>query len=140
MAFLSHLINSSRLSTSILVRILLFSGLFTLAITSLQAYLDYESRIDGATQDAARTVKLFSESIGRSIWELNYPNTKEQAQSLFNAGYFSYIVIELDIEATISLGKSRNTSEEQHVVPLTFSYSGQVFDVGDLVYLSLIHI
>lgn len=141
MAFLSHLITSSRLSTSILVRILLFSGQFTLAITSLQAYLDYESRIDGATQDAARTVKLFSESIGRSIWELNHPNTNEQAQSLFNAGYFSYIVIELDIEATkslgkatISLGKSRNTSEEQHVVPLTFSFSGQVFDVGDLVY------
>ena len=140
MAFLSHLINSSRLSTSILIRILLFSGLFTLAITSFQLYIDYESRLNEVTQDASHTVELFSKAIGRSIWELNSDQTAEQLQSLLNAGYFSYVEVnEVDVSdskliASFSLGEKQNSSQKQHIIPLSYSFSGRVHNIGNMAY------
>ena len=57
MAFLARLINTSRLSASLLTRILLFSGLFTIIITSLQLYLDYKDEIQNTLKEWHRVLE-----------------------------------------------------------------------------------
>jgi diguanylate cyclase (GGDEF)-like protein len=140
MAFVANLINSSRLSTSILIRILLFSGLFTLTITTIQLGIDYKTRLNEATQEAARTASLFSASLGRAIWELNTPALKDNARSLFKAGYYSYIEVVEDLNSSlISIGKRQTNAQETIVVLLPFTYkdkanNDKVVNAGELLY------
>ncbi|WP_259367873.1 hypothetical protein [Colwellia sp. MB02u-14] len=71
MAFLSKLINTSRLSRVLLIRILLFSGLFTVIITAAQLSLNYQKETEQLQTISKQMTKKNAPSLARAIWELN---------------------------------------------------------------------
>tara|TARA_R110001592_G_scaffold167693_1_gene403272 strand:+ start:198 stop:1454 length:1257 start_codon:yes stop_codon:yes gene_type:complete len=82
LAFLARLINTSRLSASLLTRILIFSGLFTLIITSFQLYLDYKDEIKQLEYKLASIEKTRLKPMTTSIWDFNEPLVQQQLESI----------------------------------------------------------
>jgi diguanylate cyclase (GGDEF)-like protein len=63
----------SKLSAKLLTSILLISGIFTIMITAVQLYIDYEKGISALHHEVELIGNKYSESLTRSIWELNKP-------------------------------------------------------------------
>tara|TARA_B110000091_G_C13820394_1_gene480434 strand:- start:75 stop:530 length:456 start_codon:yes stop_codon:yes gene_type:complete len=79
-AFLARIINTNRLSSSLLIRILLFSGLFTIGITSLQLYLDYKDEIKQLEYKLVNIQKNHLKPLSTALWDYNEPLAQQQIE------------------------------------------------------------
>ncbi|MDC2888565.1 diguanylate cyclase [Psychrosphaera algicola] len=135
MSYFTNLLNTSKLSATLLFRILLFSGIFTLSIASLQLYTDYQKRIKEVELNAAILIQQFSEPLTRAIWELNTPLVMAALDNINLADYFSEIKIRDDTQRIIYVDIwNDNTSSPVRTVPLTFDFLGKITHVGQVDY------
>ncbi len=82
MAFLAQLINTNNLSASLLIRILLFSGLFTIVITSLQLHLDYKDEIKQLENKLDNRTKTQLKGIESTLWNFDEQLLIQQIEAI----------------------------------------------------------
>jgi diguanylate cyclase (GGDEF)-like protein len=98
-AFLAQLLNTNRLSASLLIRILLFSSLFTIVITSLQLHLDYKDEINQLEYKLESIKETQLKPIATSIWDFNEPLVIQQIEGIVAIDGITLL------EVTTSFGK-----------------------------------
>jgi len=81
-AFLAQLINTNNLSASLLIRILLFSGLFTIVITSLQLHLDYKDEIKQLENKLDNRTKTQLKGIESTLWNFDEQLLIQQIEAI----------------------------------------------------------
>ncbi|GLX82982.1 GGDEF domain-containing protein [Thalassotalea eurytherma] len=135
MAFFSKWIETSKLSLSILYRILMFSGLFTLVLTSVQLYIDYQKRLNQTLADAELVLESTRNSLTRAVYELNREQTNDIVSGLMKLPYYDSIKV-LDSERGVVTYQENQTRKIARIETLTliFNFSGQEIIVGSIEY------
>jgi len=105
-AILARIINTNRLSTSLLIRILLFSGLFTIVITSLQLYLDYKDEIKQLEYKLESITKTQLKPLSTALWDFNEPLVQQQIVGILAIEGITYT------EVTTGWGKVYKTKDD----------------------------
>ncbi|WP_245560644.1 GGDEF domain-containing protein [Colwellia piezophila] len=130
MAFLSKLINTSRLSRVLLIRILLFSGLFTVTITAVQLSLNYQNEIEELQKKSKQRVNSSSGHLTRSTWELDTQQVILIAGDLFQSGLFKSITVKGKDGFTIVFLGEKDIKAQGWRQPLIFGFRGRFTTVG----------
>lgn len=103
---LARLVNTNRLSASLLIRILLFSGFFTLIIVAVQLFLNYQNETEELERESQQFVENLKPSLARSVWELNYQQAIFITDGVMRTGLFKSVIVKDDAGNTITfLGK-----------------------------------
>jgi diguanylate cyclase (GGDEF)-like protein len=133
-AFLSKLINTSRLSRVLLIRILLFSGLFTVIITAVQLSLNYQKETEQLQTISKQMTEKNAPSLARATWELNTQEVIDISTYLMQIGLLKSITIKDENGETLSFLGEKDIEAHQTSIDLQFEYSGRTFNVGTFEY------
>jgi diguanylate cyclase (GGDEF)-like protein len=120
-AFLTQLINTNRLSASLLIRILLFSGLFTIVITSLQLHLDYKDEIKQLEYKFESIVKTQLIPISTSLWDFNEPLIRQQIEGIVAIDGITFSEITTGFGKKYTAGDSSTENVISRKFKLTYS-------------------
>jgi diguanylate cyclase (GGDEF)-like protein len=133
-AFLSRLINTSRLSRVLLIRILLFSGLFTVIITAVQLSLNYQKETEELQTISQQLAETNAPSLARALWELNATKANDIGIYLMRIGLFKSITIKNENGDTMVFLGEKDIEAHQTSIKLQFEYSGRTGTVGTFEY------
>jgi diguanylate cyclase (GGDEF)-like protein len=127
-AFLASLINTSRLSASLLTRILLFSGLFTIIITSLQLYLDYKGEIKQLEYKQESITKTQLIPLGTALGDFNELQVQQQLEAIIGIEGITFSEIITGFGKRYTAG---NDSTE-NVISKSFDIIWNTNNIGEL--------
>ncbi|AAZ27179.1 diguanylate cyclase [Colwellia psychrerythraea] len=114
MRFLSRLINTSRLSRVLLIRILLFSGLFTVIITAIQLSLNHQKYTDELQQKSQELIELSTPSLTLALWDLMENSALVFSEGMMRSGYYKSILIKNETKKDIAfLGQIDKNADKQ---------------------------
>jgi diguanylate cyclase (GGDEF)-like protein len=131
---LARLVNTSRLSASLLIRILFFSGFFTLIIVAVQLFLNYQNETEELERESQQFVENVKPSLARSVWELNYQQAMSITDVVMRTGLFKSIIVK-DYEGnTITFLGKKNIEAHQKSVELPFKLKLRTVVVGTFEY------
>jgi diguanylate cyclase (GGDEF)-like protein len=131
---LARLVNTSRLSASLLIRILFFSGFFTLIIVAVQLFLNYQNETEELERESQQFVENVKPSLARSVWELNYQQAMSITDVVMRTGLFKSIIVK-DYEGnTITFLGKKNIEAHQKSVELPFKLKLRTLVVGTFEY------
>ena len=131
---LARLVNTSRLSASLLIRILFFSGFFTLIIVAVQLFLNYQNETEELERESQQFVENVKPSLARSVWELNYQQAMSITDVVMRTGLFKSIIVK-DYEGnTITFLGKKNIEAHQKSVELPFKFGLRTVVVGTFEY------
>jgi len=126
----------SKLSTRLLIRILLISGTFTLLITALQLFVDYKKGMTSLNQEVRLIGDKYSEMLARALWELNSPAAKTIIDSIKANESVSYLeLVKIDddgVEEVMNLGSKSNNDIIDFEYPIKFELFERKFLQGYL--------
>jgi diguanylate cyclase (GGDEF)-like protein len=131
---LARLVNTSRLSASLLIRILFFSGFFTLIVVAVQLFLNYQNETEELERESQQFVENVKPSLARSAWELNYQQAMSITDVVMRTGLFKSIIVK-DYEGnTITFLGKKNIEAHQKSVELPFKLELRTVVVGTFEY------
>jgi diguanylate cyclase (GGDEF)-like protein len=131
---LARLVNTSRLSASLLIRILFFSGFFTLIIVAVQLFFNYQNETEELERESQQFVENVKPSLARSVWELNYRQAMSITDVVMRTGLFKSIIVK-DYEGnTITFLGKKNIEAHQKSVELPFKLKLRTLVVGTFEY------
>lgn len=145
---------STSISKSLLTSVLSVYFVLTVLVTAVQVIGEYYDTQDLLVEELRNQQATFSNSLGRSLWEYNYPQIDAIAQGLISIPAISGVIIRDDTGAVLAnLGRtaplsilpqesleSYTLSERDglfgYFSTLVFEFSGNSTQVGDVTLFS----
>ncbi|MBW3695230.1 response regulator [Vibrio sp. T187] len=93
------------LSRQLLGVIIVISTLFTLIVTGLSFYVDYQNRVSGISSQIDRVEASYLSGLSSSLWVEDREQLKVQAEGIFRLPEVHYAVIKDDSGVIVELGK-----------------------------------
>ncbi len=112
--------------------ILLVSSIFTLAITALNLYLDYEADISDIDTRMAQIEQSYLSSLTASLWVEDSEQLTIQAQGLLNLPDVSYLSLSDETGLIMEIGQREKQYKLVKSWPMEQSSFGKSFLIGTL--------
>ena len=121
-----------RLARRLIIAVILFSSLITLATTGVQLYADYRYDIGEieADFDDIRTSNL--QSLINSVWVSDEAQIERQLEGLLRLTDMEYMAISEGGTVVSQAGEQRSANVVSHEYPLVFPYKGEARTIGTL--------
>lgn len=124
--------NRSRLGKLLLIRILLFSVILTVLFTSVQAVIDYRTRIGSIQRSMDEIFTVHSKGIIAALWNFDHKVLEAQIEGMLHRHHINYLAIIDNKNIVIAAGKRQLQSTITREIPLVFNHRGNDIQLGIL--------
>ena len=125
-----------KIAKTLLIYILLFSGIVTICTTSIQLYSEYNRDLDNIEEQFARIEKILAPSLARALWEFNEESIKIQLDSIARFGDIEYVRITDEDNRSIVAGERLTKYPLTRHTPLTYRSQNKEIAVGKLTVVA----
>ncbi len=121
----------------LLVSILLFSSLLTLALTVFQLYFDYQRDVDAVAHRVDQIRGSYHDSLARSLWSVNLPQLRTQLEGIVRLPDIRAATVQETGNSTnqpihMAVGKHDEQARLVWHIPLVVDDHGQSSTIGTL--------
>ena len=125
-----------KIAKTLIIYILLFSGVVTICITSIQLYSEYNRDLDNIEEQFARIEEILAPSLARALWEFNEESIKIQLDSIARFGDIEYVRITDEDNRSIVAGERLTKHPLTRHTPLTYRSQNKEIAVGKLTVVA----
>jgi PAS domain S-box-containing protein len=129
---LLSLFGKSRIASRLIVYVVLFSSLITLATTALQVFLDYRHDRDTIESYMRQIESSYLSSLVNSVWVSDETQIRSQIEGLARLPDMEYLGIRVDGAPKWVTGERRSKYVIAAEFPLVQSYKGRDITIGVL--------
>lgn len=128
--------NHVGLSKQLLVAILLVSSLFTLLITGLNLYLDYEKDVMNLERRMVQIENSYLSSLSASLWVEDREQLKTQAEGILRLSEVYYLLIRDEFGVITEVGTPLADNIYERSWPLIFASARKEYHLGTVMIQS----
>ncbi|MCI5208080.1 MAG: PAS domain S-box protein [Candidatus Electrothrix sp. ATG2] len=128
--------DNKKIAKTLLGHILLFSGVVTICITSIQLYSEYNRDLENIEEQFDRIEEISAPSLAWALWEFNEDSLKIQLESIANSGDIAYVKITDEENRSIVAGEVLTHHPLIKQTPLTYQVHNKDIEVGNLTVVA----
>ena len=131
----------NKIANRLLFYILIFSGLVTLVITSIQLRIEYQRDINSIDEQFHRIEKSFIKQIAESLWFFNEKGLKLHLEGISNLKDIEYLELSGEGKVFITVGKKPSKHVLEKIFPIIYVGESTKRNIGNLkITASLSHV
>lgn len=121
----------------LLLNILIFSSMLTLALTAFQLYLDYQRDVDAIERRVEQIRGSYHDSLARSLWRVDLPQLQAQLEGIVRLPDIRLAQVQESTEKTqhplyVTVGQHQDNAVMVWHIPLEFDDHGRSSTIGTL--------
>jgi len=122
----------NKIASRLLVYILVFSGMVTLIITSIQLRIEYQRDIDSIDEQFSRIEKSFKNQIADALWFFNEKALKLHIEGISNLKDIEYLELSGEGKVFINVGEKRSKYVVEKNFPIVYVGENTKRTIGKL--------
>ncbi|MGY8870856.1 MAG: EAL domain-containing protein [Pseudomonadales bacterium] len=127
---------SQGIARSLIIAIVLFSSLITLALTAFELYRDFKHDIDLIETQLEEIQNVHVRSIANSLWVVDQRNLKSLVDGIYNLPNMQYLEVKDNEKVWVATGSYKTDNIIFRQYPLTHLHFGESTDIGILTVVA----
>ena len=118
------------IARKVIIGVVVFSSIITLATTSIQIALDYQGEVRGIDQRFDEIRNSNVRSIAQAVWVLDAQQINAQLTGLMNKPDIEFVAVLVNGKISWEAGSQQVKYEVSQFIPLTYTHLGRNMEIG----------